>query len=91
LLEQDERAAGAEDPVPVPAGHPAAGGWLLRLAGGHHLGDHQQHLQGRLPHPGGPQREGKLLLQYPSAKIHFPTGVLIVKKSYLEVLKIYEI
>lgn len=55
MLEQDEREAGAEDQVPVPAGHTAAGGGLLRLAGGHHLGDHQQHLQGRLAHSGSSQ------------------------------------
>ena len=58
LLEPDEREAGAPDQAPVPGGHPAAGGGLLRLAGGHHLGDHQQHLQGRLAQPVGAQREG---------------------------------
>ena len=77
LLEPDERTAGAADPVPVPAGHPAAGSGLLRLAGGHHLGDHKQHLQGRLPHPGGPQREGAVLQAHhqpqPFSFLHFFT------------------
>ena len=83
LLEPDERTAGAADPVPVPAGHPAAGGGLLRLAGsGHHLGDHKQHLEGRLPHPGGPQREGTV--QYcrhttnPNPSSHSFTSSLVV-------------
>lgn len=54
LLEQNERAASAEDPVQVLGGHPPTRSRLLRFPGGDHFGDHQQHLERNFPDRRGP-------------------------------------